>query len=1002
MSRLLSLVSALVFVLSVSFSAEGCASDEAPDTSASGLPDATATVDADVPGADASDACACDPATTLGCGGDASACTCKAGYLPSSPTACVDVNECLTNRGGCHEKAQCFNLPGGHRCECDIGSIGDGVSCGDYNECLVNNGGCGVAGKCTNIVGGATCSCKAGYVDSASGCVDVDECATNNGGCHADATCVNTEGGRTCTCKATFTGDGITCAPGKCGQAGACTPGATRLGATCGNCSKLVETCDPGCVFAPPACTAQPGCEPPATVDSLLRRSCYCIDCGASDITVADGAKCAYLRWAFFPWGVPLTKSFFDKEVKAKSAQARALGMVTEFGIPEYLSSPTPALDCPADGLYRVSVDAAVLPSWNTILTAHRPSPSIQPFPTGTSELAFSYAAAWVPGFKPNWVYGKCAGIPSLGTDEGWRYHLFATLAAIDAGVGGLYVSQVAIRQPTGFVALVAAARAYYAQKHPGKALVVGAESIDGLEAQLASKIDYVKEVADIDVVRSTSPWPTVLDSDGSEHACYAPNLLEPIPATTGPDPTVLSCQSVGFRSGGLCIADSERTQMRPFASPSPGAFAGTNPNARTHHDALPIPIMLELDGFQQCAYKTARYASAGITDGVLPIFYKPNACADYDQTTCLATVRNGLPNTMAFLAQPKAVRAAFQRYAAQAAKLMTVERGVPHYFPALLRVDQNLTVVAQSTSALTGATPAEVAQSSLVRYCPSDVGVATPIDSDAPYLYNATSCGDVAAVQGALASVADAERAAAEGFVRHLYATVFARAADAGGLASWTNALLGAANREQAALDTLGTFLTTNGESIGGVSEDEFTRRLYRSALGREATAPEVAAQSGVPRATRIANVRARFECRRHLARLGLRSAPLHQGEVVAGLYHYLLARAVPLVGDDELVYWADQLFSKAQTFGAIVGTFAASPEFGAAWTNICASDPANCSAWYVHSAYFAILHRGADPGGLAYWAGELDAGRTTRAGLLTALLATTEFTDRAARLGL
>jgi len=109
-----------------------------------------------------------------------------------------------------------------------------------------------------------------------------------------------------------------------------------------------------------------------------------------------------------------------------------------------------------------------------------------------------------------------------------------------------------------------------------------------------------------------------------------------------------------------------------------------------------------------------------------------------------------------------------------------------------------------------------------------------------------------------------------------------------------------------------------------------------------------------------------------------------------------------VPLVGDDELVYWADQLFSKAQTFGAIVGTFAASPEFGAAWTNVCASDPANCSAWYVHSAYLAILHRGADPGGLAYWAGEIDAGRTTRAGLLTALLATTEFTDRAARLGL
>ena len=41
----------------------------------------------------------------------------------------VDVNECLTNRGGCDVNAKCADTIGSRTCTCNAGYQGSGVKC---------------------------------------------------------------------------------------------------------------------------------------------------------------------------------------------------------------------------------------------------------------------------------------------------------------------------------------------------------------------------------------------------------------------------------------------------------------------------------------------------------------------------------------------------------------------------------------------------------------------------------------------------------------------------------------------------------------------------------------------------------------------------------------------------------------------------------------------------------------------------------------------------------
>ncbi len=218
--------------------------------------------------------------------GGAPVCTCRPGYTGDG-LGCIDVNECLVDRGGCAVDATCTNTPGSRTCVCNAGYAGNGLSCADVDECATQNGGCSADATCTNRLGFRTCTCTSGFSGDGLTCADVNECATANGGCDANATCTNTIGSRNCACNTGYEGSGVTCtdvnecatANGGCaafaqctnlagGRSCACQPGFLGDGVTCANVDEclanavLCGTASAGtCTDTPGAyaCTCKPG-----------------------------------------------------------------------------------------------------------------------------------------------------------------------------------------------------------------------------------------------------------------------------------------------------------------------------------------------------------------------------------------------------------------------------------------------------------------------------------------------------------------------------------------------------------------------------------------------------------------------------------------------------------------------------------------------------------------------------------------------------------------------
>jgi hypothetical protein len=142
---------------------------------------------------------------------------CNAGFTLSGG-ACVDVNECATNNGGCAPNATCTNTPGSRTCACNAGYAGNGVTCADVNECATNNGNCGANATCANSAGSFSCGCATGFGNcdgsAANGCeVNLATSASHCGAC-----------GNGCAV-------GATCSAGVCGLS--CSSGQTVCGGAC-------------------------------------------------------------------------------------------------------------------------------------------------------------------------------------------------------------------------------------------------------------------------------------------------------------------------------------------------------------------------------------------------------------------------------------------------------------------------------------------------------------------------------------------------------------------------------------------------------------------------------------------------------------------------------------------------------------------------------------------------------------------------------------------------
>ncbi|XP_078349239.1 mucin-like protein [Oculina patagonica] len=132
-------------------------------------------------------------------------CVCQNGY---TGTFCdADLDACEENFQPCYPGVECIDLKApanesGFECgSCPVGLTGNGVECTDIDECVTNKGGC--EQNCSNTFGSFLCACNRGYrlnLDKKS-CDDVDECSPVS---DCMQICENTPGSYNCKCNADF------------------------------------------------------------------------------------------------------------------------------------------------------------------------------------------------------------------------------------------------------------------------------------------------------------------------------------------------------------------------------------------------------------------------------------------------------------------------------------------------------------------------------------------------------------------------------------------------------------------------------------------------------------------------------------------------------------------------------------------------------------------------------------------------------------------------------
>uniref|UniRef100_A0A672IZ27 Nidogen 2a (osteonidogen) n=1 Tax=Salarias fasciatus TaxID=181472 RepID=A0A672IZ27_SALFA len=154
------------------------------------------------------------------------------GVEPSGPQL---VNPCYAGTHDCDTTAQCIPSEGqAFQCQCATGYRGDGRNC--YDECAESLTTCGAHAQCVNLPGSHRCQCQNGYefgfdgrtctngavaqcicwigmcggfVATPSDSSDVDECSSSP--CHINARCLNELGSFKCRCQLGFYGDGFFC-----------------------------------------------------------------------------------------------------------------------------------------------------------------------------------------------------------------------------------------------------------------------------------------------------------------------------------------------------------------------------------------------------------------------------------------------------------------------------------------------------------------------------------------------------------------------------------------------------------------------------------------------------------------------------------------------------------------------------------------------------------------------------------------------------------------------
>jgi hypothetical protein len=178
-------------------------------------------------------------------GMESARCQCKTGFIERAG-ACMDMDECQSNRGGCGAHATCVNLPGRSECECQAGYQHPEAA---PMQCvsLCEQAQCDAHASCAVVGDVAQCTCLSPYVGDGKRCSEDTTCADYK--CDPNARCVN-GGVQPCVCSDGFEGDGKTCTrvdPCKgapCQHAGRCAPGSGMFTCDCAQTGYRGQTCE--------------------------------------------------------------------------------------------------------------------------------------------------------------------------------------------------------------------------------------------------------------------------------------------------------------------------------------------------------------------------------------------------------------------------------------------------------------------------------------------------------------------------------------------------------------------------------------------------------------------------------------------------------------------------------------------------------------------------------------------------------------------------------------
>lgn len=142
-------------------------------------------------------------------------CFCLSSHMLLPNATCSNSWTCaMTNcQYGCKDTEE------GPRCLCPSPGLRlahNGRACLDIDECVSDKAFCPYNRRCVNTFGSYYCKCHVGfelkYISGRYDCVDINECAATTHACSLHANCLNTQGSFKCKCKQGYKGSGLQCA----------------------------------------------------------------------------------------------------------------------------------------------------------------------------------------------------------------------------------------------------------------------------------------------------------------------------------------------------------------------------------------------------------------------------------------------------------------------------------------------------------------------------------------------------------------------------------------------------------------------------------------------------------------------------------------------------------------------------------------------------------------------------------------------------------------------